>query len=183
MENNFDLSKVKLDPKGGLKADYTMTANVDGTPAIIERSESSTRDVHPDLHNLFVKLRRIVGDVFGLTAFLPMLEQIEIPAAKINVAKSWADGLLEKIDVRGVSWSGNDANTGVVVTAVFETPNGQKTCVNTPRIKVSGESFGFEEDLAAITDAIKIEVYKYLFEGKQAQLQLFGQNPDDVPEM
>ena len=36
-------------------------------------------------------------------------------------------------------------------------------------------SFGFEEELETIVDAIKKEVYEYLFKGKQAQLTLFGE--------
>ena len=60
-------------------------------------------------------------------------------------------------------------------TAVLETPNGLKTAINTPRIKLAQISYGFEEELEAITEQIKGEVYAYLFKGKQAQLSLFGQ--------
>ena len=40
-------------------------------------------------------------------------------------------------------------------------------------------SFGFEEELETIIEQIKEEVFAYLFEGKQAQLSLFGEKKDD----
>lgn len=187
-EKNFNLSKVKLDPKGGIKAEYQITANIDGEPSVIDRTESCDRDVHPDLSGLFEDLRNIVGRVFGMTSFLTLLDsdEMKLPESKKLTARAFADELLAKIDVRGVSWSGSDENAGVVITAVYETPNGLKTCINTPRIKLAQISFGFEEELETIVESIKTEVYKYLFEGKQAQLSLFGQNGepagDDMPE-
>ena len=82
-----------------------------------------------------------------------------------------------------MSWSGSDENVGVVVTAVMETPNGLKSVVNTPRIKLAQISFGFEEELEAITEAIKAEIYAYLFKGKQAQLSLFGGTVEPESEL
>lgn len=187
-EKNFNLSKVKLDPQGGIKAEYQITATVDGEPSIIDRTESCDRDVHPDLRGLFEDLRNIVGRVFGMTSFLTLLEsdEMKLPESKKMIARSFADELMAKIDVRGVSWSGSDENVGVVITSVFETTNGMKTAINTPRIKLAQISFGFEEQLETIVQSIKREVYAYLFEGKQAQLSLFGQNGepagDNMPE-
>ena len=187
-EKNFNLSKVKLDPQGGIKAEYQITATIDGEPSIIDRTESCDRDVHPDLRGLFEDLRNIVGRVFGMTSFLTLLEsdEMKLPESKKMIARSFADELMAKIDVRGVSWSGSDENVGVVITSVFETTNGLKTAINTPRIKLAQISFGFEEQLETIVQSIKREVYAYLFEGKQAQLSLFGQNGepagDDMPE-
>lgn len=175
-EKNFNLSKIKIDPKGGVKAEYQITASVDGEPSVIDRTESCDRDVHPDLRGLFDDLRSIVGRVFGMTSFLTLLEsdEMKLPESKKMAARSFADELLQKIEVRGVSWSGTDENAGVVITAVFETTNGLKTCINTPRIKLATISFGFEEQLETIVNEIKSETYKYLFEGKQAQLSFFG---------
>ena len=175
-EKNFNLSKVKLDPNGGVKAEYQITTTIDGEPSVIDRTESCTRDVHPDLRGLFEDLRHIVGRVFNITSFLTMLEseEMKMSESKMMTARAFAEELISKIDVRGISWSGTEDNIGVVITAVFETPNGLKTCINTPRIKLAQISFGFEEELETIVNAVKTEVYKYLFECKQAQLSLFG---------
>lgn len=177
-EKDFNLSKVKLLPKGGIQAEYQVTVNVDGENSLIDRNETCTRDVHPDLLGLFEDLRNIVGRVFNITSFLTLLESDEftLSDAQKALARSFADQIVEKIEVRGVAWSGTGDNVGVVITSVFETPNGLKTCINTPRIKMATISFGFEEELEQIVERIKTEVYAYLFKGKQAQLSLFGEN-------
>lgn len=186
-EKNFHLSKVKLNPSGGLQADYQVTEMIGGEPSVADYHASLVRDIHPDLLGLFDDLRPIVGRVFNITSFLTLLEsdEIKLPESKMLLARSFATEIVSKIDVRGVSWSGADDNVGVVITAVFETPNGLKTCINTPRIKIAQISFGFEEELEAIVNKIRKEVYEFLFNGKQAQLSLFGeQKPaDDMPEM
>ena len=180
-EKDFNLSKVKLLPKGGIQANYQISQSVNGEASVLDRNETCTRDVHPDLLHLFEDLRVIVGRVFNITSFLTLMEsdEIKLTEAKRILVRNYADELLKKIDVRGVSWSGTDENVGVVITAVFETPNGLKTCINTPRIKMAQISFGFEEELEKIVDSIKAEVYAYLFRGKQAQLSLFGQPEED----
>lgn len=182
-EKDFNLSKVKLLPKGGIKVNYQITQVVDGESSLIDRDETCTRDIHPDLAGLFEDLRVIVARVFNITSFLTLLEsdEMQLTDGAKKVARDFADELIAKIDVRGVSWSGTDESVGVVVTAVFETPNGLKTCINSPRIKLAQISFGFEEELEQICEQIKSEVYAYLFNGKQAQLSLFGDLPEENP--
>ena len=198
-EKNYNLSKVKLNPNGGLQADYQVTETVGGEPSVTDYHANVSRDIHPDLRGLFEDLRPIVGRVFNITSFLTFLDsdEMKLPESKKMLARAFADELIAKIDVRGVSWSGTDDNVVVIITAVFETPNGLKTCINTPRIKMATISFGFEEELEKIVEAIKTEVYQFLFNGKQAQLSLFGEQApagesgtaandgtgDDMPEM
>lgn len=182
-EKNYNLSKVKLNPNGGLQADYQVTETVGGEPFVTDYHANVSRDIHPDLRGLFEDLRPIVARVFNITSFLTFLDsdEMKLSESKKMMARAFADELIEKIDVRGVSWSGTDDNTGVVITAVFETPNGLKTCINTPRIKMATISFGFEEELEKIVEAIKTEVYQFLFNGKQAHLSLFGDNGEQAP--
>jgi hypothetical protein len=190
-EKNFNLSKVKLNPNGGLQADYQITETVGGEPSITDYHANVTRDIHPDLQGLFADLRPIVARVFNITSFLTLIESGEMKATKQQKenARAFGEELINKIDVRGVSWSGTADNVGIVITSVFETPNGLKTCFNTPRIKLGQISFGFEEELEQIVELIKKEVYEFLFNGKQAQLSLFGDTSDngvagdDMPEM
>lgn len=180
---DFNLSKVKLLPTGGVNVEYQLTRVIENEASVLERKETCSRDVHPDLRALFDDLRSIVARVVGMTSFLTLLETDEfkkVPESVKNVAREYAIGLLDRIDVRGVAWSGTEDNEGVVVTAVLETPNGLKTCVNTPRIKLAQISFGFEEELETIVDRIKEEVFAYLYKGKQAQLSLFGESEEDT---
>lgn len=189
-EKNFNLSKVKLNPNGGLQADYQVTETIGGEASLTDYHANVSRDIHPDLTGLFEDLRPIVARVFNITSFVTLMEsdEMKMPESKKEMARAFAAELINKIDVRGVSWSGTEDNVGVVITAVFETPNGLKTCINTPRIKMAQISFGFEEELEIIVNSIKKEVYEFLFKGKQAQLSLFvgqadEQNREDMPDM
>lgn len=178
---DLNLQKVKLEPKGGLQAVYQLTEVVKGEPTITDYQVNVARDIHPDLQKLFKDLRSIVGRVFGLTSFLTITDgkELGLTDARKEIARKYAEGLLQKIDVRGLSWSGSDENAGIIITSVYETPNGLKTCINTPRIKIAQSSFGFEDELEEIADAIKEEVYEFLFNGKQAQLSLFGEQQEN----
>lgn len=177
-EKDFTLMKVKLLPNGGLQANYQTAKVVNEQPCLEEYQATCDRDIHPDLKALFDSLRPIVARTFGITSFLTLIEsdEMKLSEAKREQARAFAQELISRIDVRGLSWSGQDESLGIIITSVYETSTGMKTCINTPRIKVAQISFGFEEELERIAEAIKSEVYKFLFEGKQAQLSLFGDN-------
>ena len=181
---DFQLEKVKLVNNGGICAHYDVTEVVGGTSYTNHYVVDNGMDVHPDLAGLFEDLRPIVARVFNINSFLSFVEDPanKIPAKIQEQARAFAGELLNNIEVRGVSFSGKDDNVGVVITAVYTTANGLKTCINTPRIKMTTISFGFEEELEEIVGKIEREVYAYLFDGKQAQLSLFGADGNANPE-
>lgn len=181
---DFQLEKVKLVNNGGICAHYDVTEVVGGTSYTNHYVVDNGMDVHPDLAGLFEDLRPIVARVFNINSFLSFVEDTanKIPAKIQEQARGFAGELLNNIEVRGVSFSGKDDNVGVVITAVYKTANGLKTCINTPRIKMATISFGFEEELEEIVGKIEREVYAYLFDGKQAQLSLFGADGNANPE-
>ena len=114
--------------------------------------------------------------VFNITSFKSMIATPDFKATKkqIEIADSFANECLGNIEVRGVSLSGQDDNVGVVLTGLFTVSNNQKTAINTPRMKYAVETFGFEEELENIVCDIENEVYEFLFDGKRAQMDLFG---------
>lgn len=180
-EKNFSLEKVKLAKDGGLEAQYEVVETNGGESYVNNYHVTNGKEIHPDLKHLFDDLRPIVARVFGMTSFLSMLEspEMKLSDSKLLQARAFAEEILMNIDVRGVSYSGQDDNVGVIITSVYTTGNGLKTCINTPRIKLATVSFGFEEELEKIVGDIEREVYQFLFKGKQAQLTLFGQEPSD----
>lgn len=177
-EHNFNLSKIKTLPGGGLRINYQVTQNVAGETALIDRDETSSRLIHPDLQDLFDALRPIVGRVFGFTSFLTLVEgkEMGLTEGKKALARAFADELLKRIEIRGIALSGSEEKRGVIITAVLETSERVKTCINTPRLQLATETFGFEEQLTEIVEKISAEVQAYLFKGKQAQLSLFGED-------
>lgn len=183
-EKNFSLEKVKLITDGGISVNYEVNEIIGGATYTNHYNVDNSMDAHPDLLNLFTDLRSIVSRVFNISSFLSFIEDAnnKIPAKIQDNARDFADKLLENIEVRGVSLSGKDENVGVIITAIYKTSNGLKTCINTPRIKLATISFGFEEELEEIVGKIEREVYAYLFEGKQAQLSLFGADGNATAE-
>ena len=153
-KDNFTLKKVKFLPKGGIQTDYEIALAVDGEVLTKERSEVCSQEVHPDLKDAIKALSPIVADVF-----------------------EFQDEAKERIEVRGIAISGIGDKEGIVITSVFETSNGQKTCINTPRLLTATDD---GQTLDAAVEKIRDEVYAYLYEGKQAQLSLFG--PEDSAE-
>lgn len=177
-EQNFALNKVKMIKDGGLDVHYEVTEAIDGVSYTNKFHVESAKDVHPDLINLFERLRPIMGRIFNITSFLSMIEAKEYKAtdAQQAQARAFAQECMNNIEVRGVSLSGQGDNVGVVLTGLFTVSNNQKTAINSPRLKYANETFGFEEELEQIVADIEREVYEFLFRGKKAQLELFGDN-------
>lgn len=175
-EKAFALSKVKTLKGGGLDVHYEVTETIGNESYTNKYHVESAKDMHPDLRKCFDRLRPIMGRIFNITSFLSMVETYDFKANKNQkeVARNFADEMLKNIEVRGVSYSGQDDNVGVVITGLFTVSNNQKTAINSPRLKFNTETFGFEEELEAIVADIENEVYAFLFKGKKAQLELFG---------
>jgi hypothetical protein len=189
-KNSFELSKVKFLKGGGLDVHYNVTEVIDDESYTNKYHVESAKDVHPDLIELFVRIKPILARVFNITSFLTCISTDDFKANKMQkeIAEDFAKEMMNNIEVRGISLSGKDDNVGVIITGLFTTYNNQKTCINSPRIKLSVESFGFEEELEEIVTEIEEEVYDFLFKGKKAQLELFGQNVNiddevEIPEL
>lgn len=177
-EQQFALAKVKLIKDGGINVHYEVTEVVGAESYTNKYHVESAKDIHPDLKDCFDRLRPIMGRIFNITSFLSMLDVKEFKATEKQkeYGRNFADEMLKNIEVRGVSFSGQDDNVGVVLTGLFTVSNNQKTAINSPRLKFNSETFGFEEELEEIAADIETEVYAFLFKGKKAQLELFGAN-------
>nr|DAM09353.1 MAG TPA: hypothetical protein [Caudoviricetes sp.] len=175
-KEKFALSKVKLLKDGGLDVHYEVTEVVGNESYTNKYHVLSAKDIHPDLRKLFDNLRPIMGRVFNITSFKSMMATPDFKATKkqTEIAEAFAEECLGNIEVRGVSLSGQDDNVGVILTGLFTVSNNQKTAINTPRMKFNTETFGFEEELENNVSDIENEVYEFLFNGKKAQLELFG---------
>lgn len=181
-EGSFALSKVKMLKDGGLDVHYEVTETIGNESYTNKYHVESAKDIHPDLRECFVRLRPIMGRIFNITSFLSMIEA-NFKATKVQqeMARNFANEMLQNIDVCGVSYSGQDDNVGVVLSGVFTVSNNQKVAINSPRLKFNTITFGFEEELEDITATIEAEVYAFLFNGKKAQLELFGANGEPTP--
>lgn len=182
-EKAFALSKVKKLKGVGLDVHYEVIETVGNESYTNKYHVESAKDIHSDLRNCFDRLRPIMGRIFNITSFLSMVETSDFKATKkqSELSRDFADEMLKNIEVRGVSFSGQDDNVGVVLTGLFTVSNNQKTAINSPRLKFNTETFGFEEELEEIAADIENEVYAFLFKGKKAQLELFGADGEPAP--
>lgn len=182
-EKAFALSKVKILKDGGLDVHYEVTETIGNESYTNKYHVESAKDIHPDLRDCFDRLRPIMGRIFNITSFLSMVETSDFKATKkqSELSRDFADEILKNIEVRGVSFSGQDDNVGVVLTGLFTASNNQKTAINSPRLKFNTETFGFEEELEEIVADIENEVYAFLFKDKKAQLELFGADGEPAP--
>ena len=186
----FALLKVKLLKDGGLNAQYEVVETI-GTESYTNNYViESAKEIHPDLRVCFEKLRPIMARIFNVTSFLTLVEGKDFKATKAqtDAARNFADECLKNIEIKGLFYSGQGDNVGVVITGMFTVSNNQKTAINSPRLKFTSITFGFEEELEQIAADIENEVYAFLFEGKKAQTELFGADgepaqtdDDDMP--
>lgn len=182
-KDKFSLSKVKTLKDVGLCVEYEVTEVVGNESYTNKYHVVSAKDIHPDLRKLFERLRPIMGRIFNITSFKSMVATPDFKATKKqqDIAENFAEECLKNIEVRGVSLSGQDDNVGVVLTGLFTVSNNQKTAINSPRLKYNTETFGFEEELEDIVCNIEEEVFEFLFEGKKAQMELFGADGEPAP--
>lgn len=152
-EKKIDLLKVKLLNNGGIDIHYCIGELVGAEICKSKYHIESLRDVHHDLRICFTRLRNIIGKTFNFTS-----------------------EITENIDVIGLSIAGKNENVGVVLVGLFHVLNDMKTTLSTPRIKLMGKSFGFEQELNEIISTISSEVYCFLFKNKTAELEPFFNN-------
>lgn len=182
-EKAFALSKVKTLKGGGLDVHYEVTETIGDESYTNKYHVESAKDIHPDLRDCFNRLRPIMGRIFNITSFLSFVETPDFKATQKQneLSRDFADEMLKNIKVRGVSFSGQNDNVGVVLTGSFTVLDNQKTAINSPRLKFNTKVFGFEKELEEIAADIETEVYAFLFKGKKAQLELFGADGEPAP--
>lgn len=178
----FSLSKVTIDKDGGVDVCYEVLETISNENYTSQYQVSSTKEIHPDLHILFMKLRPIMARVFNMMYPLIMVQNPNFMAtgAQKELAASFFEECLEAIKVNGVSLSGQEDKAGVILKGLFTLSETQVAKLCTPKLKYNVKCFGFEAELKTIVMGIEREVYAFLFEGKKAQLELFGTDDGEM---
>ena len=151
MEKTFELKKIKIGPLGA-DCKYNLIETTDeGVTTENSYHVKDSRPIHEDLSKLFADLAGIASVLFGLEG--------------VN------DDVCISVDA--IAFSGKDDNAGAVLSGTFDTKAGPIK-FKTPCIKFAGE-WDMAAELSAVADVIVNEVNAYLFEGKQAQMEVFGE--------
>lgn len=191
MKKNVTLHKVKTLNGGGLEATYRELIREDNTEHIDEHSKKSPVDPHPDLTDQLEELKTILARCYNINTIdllrtSPNLDQQEKEAFEIvaSLIDKMALESMKKITVTGVNITGEKAEgtdkRAIVITGKLYQANGSQIAMNSPRIKMNQDQFGFEDQVATIIEKLEEEVRAYIFDGKKAQLDLFDDQEEPM---
>lgn len=180
-KDSFKVSKVKLITNGGLDCHFETETSESSEIFHDKYHAESSKDIHPDLRQKFKELRPILARIYHLTFFSELmgLDEFSATEEQESIAMKLENEILEKINVKGIAISGKDANKGIVITGTFKADSNQVMAINSHRMKFTDTRYGFEEEMKRIVDGIVDETYQFLFEGKRAQLSMFGASDFD----
>jgi hypothetical protein len=143
---DFDFKKSKL-KEGIVHIDYSINFKANGGVRHPKISDEIT-DSHPDLIKSIKSFLDILLDIWE---FQPNDEN--------------------EVQVTGISFSGKEGNEGIIITGK-KTVEGGVVAMNSHRIRLDGDSLGFEDKLKKLYEDHKKEVFSALYEGKTAQMNI-----------
>lgn len=143
---------------------FEVTKIENGGTFIEKETRESDKIAHPDLRNAMQELKR------------PLVQTWNLPGED-NELQDWAE---ENLEISSLSI--NSKGDAIVITGKVKAETGAKMAMNSPRVDLSQDTYGFEEQVTAVVDRITAEAYAFLYENKRAQLELFDGNQDDTPD-
>lgn len=177
--DDFTLKKAVI-KDNSVVAEFEENRIIDDQAKVIQHRIEADYHPHPDLIEYRNKLREFLMKAYSMDKGHEMAIKY-LKGEQKKIAEESLIELYDILEVTGVSISGDDQLKGVVISGKIKSFNGAKCAMNTPRIVYSSEKLGYEQDVESIVELITREVYKYIFEGKKAQQDLFDEAKE--PEM
>lgn len=174
-EQSFKLSKVQLKDNGCIKVNYEICESVGGVEYTNKYKIESTKEIHPDMKHLFACLVDVLADTCNVYKLVDTvcLSKFEATDEQKVIAREELEATIEGMTVKSVTLSGKDDNVGCIISGEMEVKHGLKVTLITPRLKYNEEIFGFEHELGSVLMSLQKEIYAYLFQGKQAELEVW----------
>lgn len=179
--DQFTMKKVKFN-NPGLTAVFTEKRDIEGNIETIQTSKTAKYNPHPDLVAHKNSLKHYLAKCYGFHIGFDIAEKY----LKGEQKQKAIDAKIEhydKIQVTGVSISGEEDLVGAVISGKIESNNGSMIAMNTPRIVFSSDKIGYEKEVQKICELIEIETYKYLFNGKSSQQSLNFNESEDADDI
>lgn len=149
---NFTLKKIGRTKRGGLSIHYETSEETPAGTRTDTVQRTSTEVPHPDMKNGFNLATDFITEVF----YQGMVD------------KNKKDDAFDRVEAYQVSISGADKRK-VVVSAKVETFV-NRVAFNSPSTSI--ENNPYETNLEAMVEQLEEEAFRYLFEGKAAQLKI-----------
>lgn len=156
---DFRLTKIKADKK--INVVFS-----DGT----ENYNVTSSDVpHPDLNKALIAFNKYFAYRIGLTDGINNVIK-DNPDLESKFDKA-IQTELKRVSVYGAAWCGKDEHEGIKLIGHLDCPvSGFSMTI--PVIVFESDDLGFEEEVYELSENLKEEVYKFLFENKKAQINL-----------
>jgi len=175
---DFKLKSVKLMKNGGLIVNANYMFSVGNEAHTMEfKNLQCTVPVHDDLLRLLAKQKPNILRVeeINYRTMATTLEKLGVDNQKevSQVVEGMTQEALSKIEITGLSISGKDEKRQVVITYTKITGNKKIAGRATTAIQLSGNVFGFEEELEDDIEKIISEVYQYIYTYKHGDSEDF----------
>ncbi len=166
--------KIKLVKGGGLELHFN--------DPIVSGSETygrtlvvkSTVDIHPDLKTALDAMKPEFATVAGFTFIVnEMMSQPEFKATgdQSKYLEKLRVEIYSRIRINGISIAGTEEKPVIIILGDMKYPKSNATMAINPKIELSKDEYGFEDDLKAKMELVISEALEYQ-EGKQAQLEI-----------
>lgn len=151
---NFDISRLKLDKRQSAVEIFYTVENRIGKEIYYDTQRIISKKIpHPDLTTRLLALKPVM-----LTSIGRVADEKE----------------MSNFGVRGIAVSGVNSK-GVIIMGTYKCLNETVIAIVTPRIKLDDDVWGFEEELTQVVKELADEAYAYIFDNKQAHLEIeFG---------
>lgn len=136
---------------------------------------------HPDLADSLSGLKLYVADILGLTDGWNYAREHVRDMSKPEVLKEAVkmhDAEIERVKITGISFTGSGDNSGLKISYYLKCKTGGIGMAS-PTITFSSDKLGTEEAIKDIAEDVRIEAFKYLFQGKKLQKDLL----DEIDEV
>lgn len=181
----FKCTKLKIHSNGHVEIHDDREINEGPTKEKVENKKKSSVTPHEDLQKSLDELKPYLAECFGINyadeyTTAEGLSDDKAEAFKIvkPILRREYKSILNEITITGISLSGNVDKRSVVITGIKLQPNKSKTALNSPNIRLTQKSFGFEDELSDVIAKILVEIELYHTGKKKAQYEMFDDNED-----
>lgn len=193
-KEDFTLKKFKVDKRGKMEAKFEQNTT-DGEASYADTHEvKSPRIIHPDLKKLMdgLKMTMAVSNDLLPHRNLPKIsptQQKQLDKMS-KMFHEMDEDILAGITVTGVAIQGaneEEDKRSVVLTGKRDVKGKNRerytsVAMNSPKISLSGDIFGFEGELADDLNKIIDEVYLYFAERKGHQTEMAFNSEEETAE-
>lgn len=183
----FRLTRVIFDSKKGVAVEGVRIYQYGGSPNTKDYKGFDDRIPQPEFSKLFrQKLRKYAARVEYDTNGNWLLEGAPDRDTLFNLLKIPLTKQLERIEkgitITSITKTGEGEWISVVITGTRTLHTGKTEPFKTPVISLTGNLYGWEDELIEDLEIIEHEAFQYAFKGKCGDPTLFDINGEEISE-